>query len=902
MPTEHSGDSRRKAGGADHGPCMDVRVTIESAEGLQDAKGLRAVRPHPYCVCAIAGLEEQTEETRFKTDVVANGLNPSWMHTGDIVGLRLGQSLEFQVWDKSSSSKPDQLLGRGVLDAHCFSKDGFDGDLEIIGVDEASGGAAVMKVGVVVLSGVTPTPATAVDLAGAGRLSIKLIGATNLRNADGFLAGKSDPYCICQLAGRAKHTAETKLQTKIIDDDLNPIWNHVGEISGFSSEDTIEFQVWDHDTGPKPDQLLGKVSMAVNSIELGTHELELGGDKRATGTLKIEILAFGNRPDAAHSHDLNQRYEPIKITLKSAADLYNADGFLAGKSDPYCICQVAERAKHSAETKFQTKIIDDNLNPVWNHTGEVTISTRKDSIEFQVWDHDTGPKPDQLLGKAIFPVEGMAPGLHELKLTGDKHTTGTLKIEVHTVPKFDVAAQQPPPKSHQKPHHDDGQVSPRPSFRHNIRNDILQSFRRPCPGQRLTGIDSRVDLLLNRVRPPASPVFKPPARADLHNGTAVLEQAEDHEPEVCWEDLMKTALSQQKEKPAPRPRRPLVVEDPGDDAEYLRKKVEEMRRRLFLLDKQVTGLTREVRESRSAIWGQQRDQNCNELRLADTLAQRRDELRPEVCSEDEKLEEEERRLAQELSEARARVVRWGGVAKRQDSVMQQEREARDDLGALLKKHPAGDVFTLPVGEGDSDEEFPPSRGRSPSNRAAPKRRAHVSVTLSDAEDSEDEEGRRGAARSRRSSEDEREFVPPNAQQRRKASSDRDEDDESVSDGSSVTSPSGLSASGRTMNPSGGESPACSPSGARGLDAGLARANGFQAAEHSAKPSRSGRSSSDESDGSENRQRSKRKPDVAVPPLPELAKQLLEKRANDGELEAQEVSSEEEAFEDTSRSV
>lgn len=68
-------------------------------------------------------------------------------------------------------------------------------------------------------------------------------------------------------------------------------------------------------------------------------------------------------------------------------------------------------------------------------------------------------------------------------------------------------------------------------------------------------------------------------------------------------------------------------------------------------------------------------------------------------------------LADELSQARANAQRWASagssfchlllgvqVAKRQDAMLQQEREEqRGDAQSILAKHPAGEVFWSPLG-------------------------------------------------------------------------------------------------------------------------------------------------------------------------------------------------------------
>jgi len=76
-------------------------------------------------------------------------------------------------------------------------------------------------------------------------LKLTIVSARGLRDADWVPgAGKSDPYCVCEIAGKPK---EAKVQTKVINDNLDPVWEHHAEIPGFRQGDTLVFKVWDKD-------------------------------------------------------------------------------------------------------------------------------------------------------------------------------------------------------------------------------------------------------------------------------------------------------------------------------------------------------------------------------------------------------------------------------------------------------------------------------------------------------------------------------------------------------------------------------------------------------------------------------------------------------------------------------
>jgi len=117
---------------------------------------------------------------------------------------------------------------------------------------------------------------------------VTIMSANGLRNADLFLMGTSDPYCICQVHG-LKKTDKTRVKTETIPNTCDPVWNQTFELS-FRGERSFEFQVWDRDLFPKQDEILGYASLSSAQIEGGTFvgTLKLEG-KKATGSLKVRV-------------------------------------------------------------------------------------------------------------------------------------------------------------------------------------------------------------------------------------------------------------------------------------------------------------------------------------------------------------------------------------------------------------------------------------------------------------------------------------------------------------------------------------------------------------------------------------------------------------------------------------
>lgn len=67
----------------------------------------------------------------------------------------------------------------------------------------------------------------------------------------------------------------------------------------------------------------------------------------------------------------------VTVTIVQANDLKNME--LVGKSDPYVVMHIRPLFK------VKTKVIDNNLNPVWNETFELIAEDKEtQSIIFEV--------------------------------------------------------------------------------------------------------------------------------------------------------------------------------------------------------------------------------------------------------------------------------------------------------------------------------------------------------------------------------------------------------------------------------------------------------------------------------------------------------------------------------------
>eukprot|EP00250_Pteridium_aquilinum_P001477 c11666_g1_i1 orf=308-1747(-) len=85
----------------------------------------------------------------------------------------------------------------------------------------------------------------------------------------------------------------------------------------------------------------------------------------------------------------------LTLTVVKAQSLKNME--MIGKSDPYVVVYVRVLFQRT------TKVIDNNLNPVWNETFEFDVEDQEtQSLVIQVFDKDIGN--DKLLGVATYPL------------------------------------------------------------------------------------------------------------------------------------------------------------------------------------------------------------------------------------------------------------------------------------------------------------------------------------------------------------------------------------------------------------------------------------------------------------------------------------------------------------------
>jgi len=385
-------------------------VEIFSASNLRKADLIG--HSDPFCKLKL-GTTKKAKEL-FQTQVIDDTANPVWKEDGDesppptTVEWGGETALKFEVWDQDFMKTGDYLGGVVVKKADAMRgmyTDLYlgDGDAKLR-VKITPAGYRKDEKGELKLMPTLKVPLVFQEAKAKPVIEVFIKSAEGLRALNMF-GGKSDPYVIAKL-GDSK-----QIRTNVIYDTLDPVWNHGPEEMVDDGEAKLTFEVKDKD-------LIGSTHLGKAVLKREKFEgegfngaLNLG---QHCGVLHVEVkmLAEGTVK------------EPFKLKVKiiSAKDLRNTDTF--GASDPYVICKVR------GKPVFQTEVIWDDLNPVWNHEEkEVMLEDFKD-IKFDVFDKDMLFQGD-FLGSA-----GLTRNMCEKGFVGDLSLgkgNGTLQVDIKRV-------------------------------------------------------------------------------------------------------------------------------------------------------------------------------------------------------------------------------------------------------------------------------------------------------------------------------------------------------------------------------------------------------------------------------------------------------------------------------------
>ncbi|EHA8589954.1 synaptotagmin-5-like [Cocos nucifera] len=299
------------------------------------------------------------------------------------------------------------------------------------------------------------------ELKPVGILEVKLVQATGLANKD--LIGKSDPYAVLYI----RPLRDRMKTSKIINNDLNPIWNeHYEFIVEDVSTQHLTVKIYD-DEGIQASELIGCAQVRLKDLQPGkvrdiwlklVKDLEVQRDRKDRGQVHLELLycPFGkenefSNPFASQNFSMTSLEKALKsevngikaaeidrtafrkkdiimrgvlsVTVISAEDLPAMD--VMGKADPFVVLRMKK-----LEIKNKTRVVNESLNPTWNQTFDFVVEDGlHDLLILEVYDHDTFGK--DYMGRCImtltrvimegeftdsFPLEGAKSGRLNLHL------------------------------------------------------------------------------------------------------------------------------------------------------------------------------------------------------------------------------------------------------------------------------------------------------------------------------------------------------------------------------------------------------------------------------------------------------------------------------------------------------
>jgi len=317
----------------------------------------------------------------------------------------------------------------------------------------------------------------------AGELEVTVLGANNLRNADGGVAMKmakadlSDPKACILVEDTNDHLDKKRATawTKCVDDCLDPFWNeqHTFQVQRSFPEDAnfgdAEILVKDIDPLGKKDSL-GGCSVAVlekkkcEKAFREMHVLALSGQGAGEGKphVAVEFCWLPSGPEdvplKVHLNGATPFVGTLTVHVIAASGLENLDAKgmsfkkLRGKqdlSDPYCEVHVQTGPHAKSEQREKTKKKEDDCNPVWEESFNFSLNWLSEptgAIEFAVWDWDKTGR--DFLGEASIPLKEVGkPEMRDLKLRpNEKHRKkmksdlGALRVKLEWEPLIPMSA------------------------------------------------------------------------------------------------------------------------------------------------------------------------------------------------------------------------------------------------------------------------------------------------------------------------------------------------------------------------------------------------------------------------------------------------------------------------------
>ena len=282
----------------------------------------------------------------------------------------------------------------------------------------------------------------------AGELCLKVHSARKLEKKGMF--GKADPYVLITFGPK-------KLRSKTINNNQSPEWNFdsILAVENPSLAGHVLIEIFDDDVGK--DDLLGVVAIPTSDVLRGKKVVSKwypldqckSGEICVSMDFRTQPLANTQKMDDEEIIETEQvrksSFKENEIVAKAFApgevslEIHEARKLekkgLFGKADPYVMITLGQ-------TKAKTKTINNNLNPVWNHSTKLYL-IKTEKLLLEVFDDDIG-KDDPLGTVSIDLQEVLSGGRVDKKWYPlEKCKSGEICISM-------MFQSKPPGKHHQR--------------------------------------------------------------------------------------------------------------------------------------------------------------------------------------------------------------------------------------------------------------------------------------------------------------------------------------------------------------------------------------------------------------------------------------------------------------------
>ncbi|KAF9097270.1 hypothetical protein BGX23_009389 [Mortierella sp. AD031] len=356
-----------------------ILFTIYNAKDLKNTELVG--NSDPYCKIRL-GNRPDLATTVVKQDT----LNPVWNETVTILINNLNEVVCMEIFDKDAVRK-DRPLGQANFDLKSLEEDPIQDDVWCKVLRNGKERGAV-RVRAAYFPVQTPQPsADGTEMipveSNSGILAINLAQAKDIART-----GKTKSLCKVYLNGKLAHTTKKMI-------GANPAWG--ADVDVFITDlqaAQIAVEV------VSEDQVIGSYGILASRLIKDTTDkvdwVSLQGGE-GTGKLKMTgiwkpILMGDHLNPSMHKN----AFGVLRVQLLEGRDLRNVE--IGGSSDPY-VAITGEKGM----SRGKTKVIDSNLNPVWNEIHYLAVNSMKQQFEFECFDFQKVTK-DRTLGKTDFSV------------------------------------------------------------------------------------------------------------------------------------------------------------------------------------------------------------------------------------------------------------------------------------------------------------------------------------------------------------------------------------------------------------------------------------------------------------------------------------------------------------------